>query len=119
MRVLHDNVVEVVLDPMVYLDVSVTDKVDEVLEKLAPGIKVYQLVIASGPYIVNPEMRNAMAQGATGIRQLAIAWVSSDEAANREQESIVSKLTLPVPIRFFSQRQEGLDWLMSLKAGQS
>jgi hypothetical protein len=111
---LDDNIVEVVLGGKVYLDVSVTDKIDVELERLAPGRKLYQLVMATGPYVVNPEMRNAMAQGDTGIKQLAIAWVSPDEAANREQEAIVSKLTLPVPIRFFSDRTDGLAWLRSL-----
>jgi hypothetical protein len=113
-RLLTHDIVEVVLDRNVYLDVSVTDRIDQEIQRLAPDRKVYQIVIANYPYIVNPEMRNAMAKGDTGIKILALAWVSPDEAANREQEEIVSHLPIPLPIRFFSERQKGIDWLMSL-----
>lgn len=114
LKLLTDNIVEVVLDDNLYLDVSVTDRIDELLEEMVPKRKIYQLVIASGPYIVNPEMRNSMSQGDTGIKQLAIAWISPDEKSNQEQEAIVSKLPLPVQIRFFSDREKGLVWLKSL-----
>ena len=106
--------VEVVLKEHLYLDIAITDAIDEELQRLAPDRKVYQLVIAKGPYIVNPEMRNSMSHGDTGIKQLAIAWVSPDEKANQEQEAIVSKLPLPVPIRFFSDREKAIDWLNAL-----
>ena len=115
-NVLSRNIVEVVLKDKVYLDVSVTDKIDQALHELAPDRKFYQMVIANGPYIVNPEMRNAMSKGDAGIKLLGVAWVSPDEKANREQEAIVSKLTLPVPVRFFCDREDGLAWLMALEA---
>jgi len=110
-KLLATNIAEVILDPNVYLDVSVTDMIDQELNAIAPDHKFYQLVIANGPYIVNPEMRNSMAEGGAGIKLLGVAWVSPDEKANREQEEIVSRLTLPIPIRFFSSRDAGLDWL--------
>ena len=110
-KLLATNIAEVILEPNVYLDVSVTDMIDQELNAIAPDHKFYQLVIANGPYIVNPEMRNSMAEGGAGIKLLGVAWVSPDEKANREQEEIVSRLTLPIPIRFFSSRDAGLDWL--------
>ena len=94
-RLLSDDIVEVVLKDHVYLDVSVTDAIDKSIQQLAPNRKLYQIVIASGPYIVNPEMRNAAVAGDSGIKQLAIAWVSPDERANEEQEKIVSKSNTP------------------------
>jgi hypothetical protein len=115
-NLIADNIAEVVMKEHIYLDVAVTDAIDKELQRLAPNRKVYQVVIAKGPYIVNPEMRNSMSHGDTGIRQLAMAWVSPDEKANREQEAIVSKLPLPVPIRFFSDRQGALDWFKALSA---
>lgn len=110
-RLLDGNIAEVTLKDKVHLDVSVTDELDRELERLAPSTKVYQLVIASATYIVNPEMRHAFAENDTGLRQLAIAWVSPDEKANREQEEVVNKLTLPTPIRFFNDRNLALKWL--------
>lgn len=111
---LSHNMVEIVLNDNVYLDVSVTDRIDAALHRLGPDRKFYQLVIANGPYVVNPEMRNAMSKGNAGIKLLGIAWVSPDEKANQEQERIVSTLTLPIPIRFFSNRDTGLQWLQEL-----
>ena len=115
-RMLSQDIAEVVFSKQIYLDVSITDGIDTELETLAPGRKIYQLVDAKGPYIVNPEMRNAAAEGATGVRQIAIAWVSPDEKANREQEAILSKLPLPFKISFFSNRTDALVWLKSLGA---
>lgn len=111
---LATDIAEVVFHRHVYLDIAITDRIDEILEGLAPGRKVYQLVIAKGPYIVNPEMRNSFSKGDTGIKQLAIAWVSPDEKANKEQEEVMSKLPTPIPIRFFDTRELGLAWLQSL-----
>jgi hypothetical protein len=113
-RLLTHDIVEVILKKHVDLDISITDAIDAELERLAPGRKVRQLVIAPGPYIVNPEMRNSFAKGDTGIKQIAIAWVSPDKRANDEQEAILSKLPTPVPIRFFSDREKGIAWLKSL-----
>jgi hypothetical protein len=113
-KLLAHNIVEVVLADKVYLDISLTDKIDETLHKLAPDRKLYQLVIASGPYIVNPEMRNATAKGNAGVRLLGVAWVSPDNKANQEQEEIVGKLPIPFPIRFFSDRVKALTWLESM-----
>jgi hypothetical protein len=113
-KLLSHNIAEITLDDNVYLDVSVTDRIDEELHKLGPDRKFFQMVIASGPYIVNPEMRNSMSEGDTGTKLLGVAWVSPDEEANREQEAIVSQLSLPVPIRFFSDREKGLAWLQGL-----
>jgi hypothetical protein len=113
-KLLSHNIAEITLDDNVYLDVSVTDRIDEELHKLGPDRKFFQMVIASGPYIVNPEMRNSMSEGDTGTKLLGVAWVSPDEEANREQEAIVSQLSLPVPIRFFSDREKGLAWLQVL-----
>lgn len=115
-RLLDENIAEVTLRDKVYLDVSTTDQVDQELEAMAPGRKLYQLVIATGPYVVNPEMRNAFSHNDTGMRQLAIAWVSPDEGANREQERIISGLTLPIPLRFFTERDPAYNWLRSLSA---
>jgi hypothetical protein len=118
-NLLSHNIAEVVMEPNVYLDVSVTDMIDQELNRLAPDKKFYQLVIASGPYIVNPEMRNSMSEGGTGIKLLGVAWVSPDEKANREQEQIISTLTLPVPVRFFSDRTAGLNWLKQEAASKT
>lgn len=111
---LSEDIVEVTLMDNVDLDISVTDKIDGALHRIAPHRKFYQLVMANGPYVVNPEMRNSMSQGDTGSKLLAIAWISPDKKANEEQEAIVSQLTLPVPIRFFSERETGLSWLQQL-----
>jgi hypothetical protein len=116
-ELLDHNMVEITLKQQIYLDIAITDAIDEDLQRLAPDKKVYQLVIAKGPYIVNPEMRNSFSKGDTGIKQIAIAWVSPDEKSNQEQEAILSKLPLPVKIRFFGNRQSGLDWLVSLSNG--
>jgi len=116
-KLLTPEIVEVVLNKNVYLDISVTDKIDQALHQLAPDRKLYQMVIASGPYIVNPEMRTAMSKGDAGIKLKGIAWVSPDEKANREQEAIVSKLPIPIPLRFFSDREKAFAWLKSLVAG--
>jgi hypothetical protein len=113
-KLLEHNIVEVILKDNVYLDISITDSIDQALNRIAPDRKFYQMVIANGPYIVNPEMRNSMAEGDTGNKLLAVAWVSPDIKANLEQESIVSQLTLPIPVRFFSEREKGLAWLKSL-----
>jgi hypothetical protein len=115
-RLLAPDIAEVTLKDHVYLDISVTDKIDQALHLLGPDRKFFQLVIASGPYIVNPEMRNSMSQSDTGTKLLGIAWISPDEEANREQESITSKLPLPIPIRFFSDREKGLAWLQSMSS---
>jgi hypothetical protein len=117
-KVLSPNMVEVTLDDNVYLDISVTDMIDQELHKIGPDRKFYQLVIANGPYIVNPEMRNSFSKSDTGNKLLGIAWISPDEDANKEQEEIVSKLTLPAPIRFFSDREKGLKWLKQLDSPQ-
>ena len=113
---LGDDIIEVTLKPHVDLDVSMTDAIDQELHRIGPDRKFFQLVIASGPYMVEPEMRNSMSQGDTGIKQHAIAWISPDEKANAEQEAIVSTLPIPVPIRFFSDREKGLAWLRKLAA---
>jgi len=115
-KLLTPEIVEVVLKENVYLDISVTDKIDQVLHKLAPDRKLYQMVIANGPYIVNPEMRTAMSKGDAGIKLKGIAWVSPNQKANEEQEAIVSKLQLPIAIRFFSDREIAFTWLKSLAA---
>jgi hypothetical protein len=115
LKQLSDNIVEIVLKDRIDLDIAVTDKIDQALHSIDPTRKFYQLVIANGPYMVDPEMRNSMSHGDTGIKQLAIAWVSPDEAANHQQEAIVSKLPLPLPIRFFSDRSEALTWLQGLE----
>jgi hypothetical protein len=115
-RLLSENIAEITLKDNVYLDISVTDKIDQALHRLGPNRKFYQMVIANGPYVVNPEMRNSMSQGDTGTKLLGIAWISPDEKANREQEAIVSKLSLPVPIRFFSDREAGFKWLKSISS---
>jgi hypothetical protein len=116
-RLLTPEIVEVVLGKNVYLDISVTDKIDQALHRLAPDRKLYQMVIANGPYIVNPEMRTAMSKGDAGIKLKGIAWVSPDEKGNQEQESIVSKLPIPIPLRFFSDRNLAFEWLKTLSAG--
>jgi hypothetical protein len=112
-RLLDRNIVEVTFAQQVYLDISITDAIEQELHRLVPDEKVYQLVIAKGPYIVNPEMRNSLSKS-TSIKQAAIAWVSPDQKANREQEAIVSKLPMPMKIRFFDTAEDGLGWLQSL-----
>jgi hypothetical protein len=115
-RLLSNNLVEVVMGNNVYLDIAVTDAIEQEIDKLLPGGKYYQLVIANGPYVVNPEMRNSMSEGGAGTKMLGLAWISPDEKANREQEEIVSRLPLPMQIRFFSDREKGLTWLQSIAA---
>src|SRR6476660_4262069 len=90
-RLLTPDIAEIILGKNVYLDISVTDKIDQALHRLAPDRKLYQMVIANGPYIVNPEMRTAMSKGDAGIKLKGIAWVSPDDKSNKEQEAIVSK----------------------------
>lgn len=115
-KLLSPNLVEITMKEKVYLDISITDSIDQALQELAPDRKLYQLVIALGAYLVDPEMRHAMAHGDSGVKQLAIAWVSPDKEDNQKQEAIVSQLTLPLPIRFFDDRESGLAWLRSLGA---
>jgi hypothetical protein len=116
-KVLDRNIVEVTLKEHVYLDMSITDAIEQDLNVMVPNERVYQLVIAKGPYIVNPEMRNSMSKSET-VKQAAIAWISPDEKSNQEQEAIVSKLPLPLKIRFFSSREDGLGWLQSMASGK-
>ncbi len=117
-RLLTPDIAEIILGKNVYLDISVTDKIDQALHRLAPDRKLYQMVIANGPYIVNPEMRTAMSKGDAGIKLKGIAWVSPDDKSNKEQEAIVSKLPIPMPLRFFSDRNVAFEWLKSLASSK-
>ena len=118
-ELIKNNIVEVVFKDKVFLNTFITDQIEEGIQALCPNQKVYQIVIAKGPYAVDPEMRNAVVHGEAGVKQLAIAWVSPDKAANREQEAIVSKLPLPYPIRFFDDRESAMAWVESLLASKS
>ena len=111
---LAPDIIEISFSERVMLDLSISDQIERKIQELAPNRKVYQVVMAHGPYVVDPEMRNAVQHGEAGLKQLAIAWVSPDEKANREQEEILSKLPLPVPIRFFSRQEDALAWFKSL-----
>lgn len=115
-NLIEKQIVEVIFKDKVFLNTYITDQIEDGIQKLTPNQKVYQLVIAKGPYAVDPEMRNAVVHGEAGVKQMAIAWVSPDKEANRVQEEIVSKLPLPYPIRFFDDRESALVWLRSLAA---